>query len=145
MVTYLSSMSDDESAESEAVDTDWQQLWHRLHESLGRKWTFHVLRLLSERDVGFNEMKRELDGITAKTLSRRLRELRCRGFVERHVEATPPSTRYSLTEQGHTFVGALRELESLVTVVGCDDSRRDACAVVTRERPTTAVAAGECC
>jgi DNA-binding HxlR family transcriptional regulator len=145
--TYLSSMSDDDrSADSISDHTDWQRVWHHLHASLGNKWTFHVLRLLSERDAGFNEMKHELDGITAKTLSQRLRELRCRGFVQRHVKATtPPSTRYTLTEQGRTFVATLRELESFVDVVDCSECADDACAVVTVDDESTAVASTECC
>jgi DNA-binding HxlR family transcriptional regulator len=135
--TYLSSMSDDDrSAGSTSDHTGWQRVWHHLYGSLGSKWTFHVLRLLSEGDAGFNEMKRELDGVTAKTLSQRLAELRCRGFVERHVEATtPPTTRYTLTTQGEQFVSTLRELESLVEVVECGDCGEDECAVAVGEEP----------
>lgn len=140
-------MADDECRVTAGADSDdWQRVWHTLHGTLGNKWAFHVLRLLSEHDAGFNEMKRELDGVTAKTLSQRLRELRCGGFVERHVEATtPPSTRYTLTDAGREFVATLRELESLVGVVDCDACEEDECAVVTTGERTPAVAASNCC
>lgn len=70
--------------------------------------------------MGFNALRRALDGPTAKTLSERLTELRCVGLVDRHVEATsPPSTRYALTPAGERFVGVLAELEREVEVVDC--------------------------
>ncbi|WP_224332149.1 winged helix-turn-helix transcriptional regulator [Haloprofundus halobius] len=122
---------------------DWQTLWHGLHETLGGKWALHVLRLLSERDAGFNEMRRELDGVTAKTLSKRLGELRCRGLVSRTVEASsPPRTRYALTPAGERFVSVLRDVESLVSVVdcGCDDR----CGVLTVDADATAACAEQC-
>lgn len=103
-------------------DPDWQSTWHSLHALLGRKWTLHVLRLLSTGGYGFNEMKRELDGVTATMLSRRLEELACHGLVARTVEeTTPPSTTYRLTERGAAFAARLLELEGLVQRRGCED------------------------
>jgi DNA-binding HxlR family transcriptional regulator len=140
-------MTADEALDSNGPGADdWQRVWHSLHDTLGHKWAFHVLRLLAERDAGFNEMKRELDGVTAKTLSARLRELRCRGFVARHVEATtPPSTRYALTDAGRRFVATLRELETQVGVVDCDECGADECAVVAGDAEPEAIVASECC
>jgi DNA-binding HxlR family transcriptional regulator len=101
---------------------DWQKSWHQLREILGSKWAFHVLRLLSEREYGFNEMQRSIDGVTATMLSRRLKELQCHGFVEKHVEATtPPSTTYELTENGRAFVGLLEEMEGMIDLAECAD------------------------
>ncbi|MFC4356738.1 winged helix-turn-helix transcriptional regulator [Halobium salinum] len=115
--------------------TDWHRVWDGLGDALGGKWAFHVLRALDEGDAGFNELRRRVGGITAKTLSARLRELRCRGFVTRSVEATaPPSTSYALTDPGREFVGALRGLERAAASVNCDcDCCADesACRVVT--------------
>jgi|GEM_PF-621066 len=93
----------------------WQAKWHGLQDILGPKWTLHVLRLLSDGPRGFNAIQRELDGLTAPVLSQRLKELRCHGLVERAVaETTPPTTTYSLSEQGAQIATRLRELESLV-------------------------------
>ncbi|GAA0538680.1 helix-turn-helix domain-containing protein [Halorubrum ejinorense] len=93
----------------------WQAKWHGLQDVLGPKWSVHVLRLLSDGPCGFNEIEGELDGLTAPMLSQRLKELRCHGFVERTVaETSPPTTSYSLTDQGERVAVHLRELESLV-------------------------------
>jgi len=102
--------------------SDWQQSWHQLREILGSKWAFHVLRLLSDRPYNFNEMQRAIDGVTATMLSRRLKELQCHGFVEKHVEpTTPPSTTYELTENGQEFVALLEEMEGMVDLADCSD------------------------
>lgn len=123
---------------------EWRAVWDGLQRTLGRKWTFHALRLLSTGPHGFNEMQRALDGPTAKTLSKRLTELRCQGLVERHVEATsPPSTRYELTPAGERFVTLLRELESEVDIVSCGCAEECEVASVDAER-TAAMTAEEC-
>ncbi|EMA44184.1 winged helix-turn-helix transcriptional regulator [Halococcus saccharolyticus] len=131
-----------ESATEES--SEWRAVWHGLHQALRGKWAMHVLRLLFEGPRGFNEMRRELDGPTAKTLSERLTELRCHGLVERHVEATsPPSTRYELTPAGRRFVAVLRELEVEVDLVECGCAEE--CEVATVDAERTAAATEECC
>lgn len=101
---------------------DWQRRWHALRDVLGSKWACHVVRALAREERGFNDLARTLDGVTAKTLSERLRELRCRGFVEKEVhDTTPPTTTYRLTEQGHRLAAILGELEAFVEVVACPD------------------------
>jgi DNA-binding HxlR family transcriptional regulator len=94
--------------------------------------------------MGFNELRRALDGPTAKTLSERLTELRCVGLVERHVEATsPPATRYELTPAGDRFAHRLAALEREVELVecGCDDD----CEMISVDpERTAAVLAEEC-
>lgn len=93
---------------------DWQRTWHGLWEILSCKWTFHVVRLLSVDEHGFNEMKRALDGITSTMLSRRLKQLESEGIVVREVEDTsPPTTTYRLTETGRELSRILREIEEL--------------------------------
>lgn len=99
---------------------DWRRTWHALRDVLGAKWTFHVVRGLAAQPAGFNELQRRLDGVTAKVLSERLRELRCLGFVSRDVHATiPPTTTYRLTTAGTELAETLESLESMVDVVEC--------------------------
>lgn len=117
---------------------EWQTTWHALRGVLGSKWSIHVLRLLGSGPRGFNEMKRELDGITATMLSRRLEELRCHGFVDRTVEeTTPPTTTYRLTAAGAEVLTHLEEIEKLTTLChdppegstrGCEDDLELTCA-----------------
>lgn len=123
---------------------DWRDIWDGLNRALGRKWGVHVLRLLAAEPLGFNDLRRRLDGPTAKTLSERLTELRCVGLVDRHVEATsPPSTRYQLTPAGERFVGALAELEDQVELFecGCEDD----CEVISADTERTAAMIAEEC
>lgn len=98
-------------------DHDWQASWHSFREILGAKWSVHILRLLMSRSHGFNELKHEIDGMTATMLSRRLKELTCHGFVDRTVEeTTPPTTTYRLTQAGIEFARLLLEMEELAHV-----------------------------
>jgi len=122
----------------------WQATWHGLQDILGPKWTLHILRLLSEGPEGFNAMQREIDGLTAPMLSQRLKELRCHGLVERMVaETTPPTTTYSLTEQGTEIATQLRELESLVKLHDDeDDLEADGCTPTSLECRDEALATG---
>lgn len=98
-------------------DSDWNTTWHTLGKLIGSKWSCHVLRLLGREPYGFNELRRELDGLTATMLSRRLKELRCHGLVERTVKSSPPlETRYELTAAGREFTHLLGEMEDLVRI-----------------------------
>jgi DNA-binding HxlR family transcriptional regulator len=133
---------------SEGVDpaaSDWREVWDGLGDALGGKWAFHVLRALDEGPAGFNELRRRVGDVTAKTLSTRLHELRCRGFVERSVVATaPPATRYALTDAGREFVSALRALEREAEHVDCDCCPgEEDCRVVTVDAERTAAAMEE--
>ena len=119
-------------------ETDWRRTWHAVRDVLGSKWAFHVVRALAESERGFNDLKRELRGVTAKTLSERLRELRCLGFVEKEVHATsPPTTTYRLTDPGEELAAVMADVESLVEVVECPDGD---CAVSPASPPECACA-----
>lgn len=110
---------DDRSA---GADDDWRRTWHAIRDLFGSKWAFHVLRSLATEEHGFNDLKRDLDGVTAKTLSERLRELRCLGFVEREVHTTsPPTTTYRLTDAGNSLAAIMGDVESLIEVAECPD------------------------
>jgi DNA-binding HxlR family transcriptional regulator len=96
-------------------------VWHGLHDLLGRKWTTHVLLTLAEAPRGFNDLERANPGLTPKVLSDRLDALQARGFVEREVHATtPPRTTYRLTAAGRAFTDRLETLEGTVERCECD-------------------------
>lgn len=121
-------------------EDDWRRTWHAVRDLLGSKWAFHVVRALAEAERGFNDLKRELGGVTAKTLSERLRELRCLGFVEKEVHATsPPTTTYRLTDHGRDLAAVMDDVESLVEVVECRDGD---CAVASAVAPDCACRTG---
>lgn len=127
------------------ANEQWEAKWHGLQDILGPKWSFHILRLLSEKPYGFNEIQTELSGLTAPMLSQRLKELRCHGFVERTVaETSPPTTTYSLSDQGNQVAIHLQELEALVELQnrGVEDSHPDGCCDASIECRTEALTEG---
>jgi DNA-binding HxlR family transcriptional regulator len=70
----------------------------------GEKWTVHTMTLLSERSRRFNELRRDLNGISQRMLTRTLRTLERDGLVERTAYPTvPPSVSYGLTELGESL------------------------------------------
>jgi DNA-binding HxlR family transcriptional regulator len=103
------------------MDAATRRTWHAVTDLLGAKWACHVVRLLAADQRGFNELRRDL-GVTAKTLSARLSELRCLGFVEREVHPTsPPTTTYRLTGDGRALAAVMGDVEDIVDVVPCPD------------------------
>jgi DNA-binding HxlR family transcriptional regulator len=63
----------------------------------------YVLGLLgaAERPLRFGELKRSVEGMTQKSLTKTLRTLERDGFVDRRVHPTiPPRVEYRLTELG---------------------------------------------
>jgi DNA-binding HxlR family transcriptional regulator len=78
-------------------------------EVLGRRWSLHILKNLSTREViRFNELKRSLPGISSTVLSERLLELEREGLVTKKIyPEVPPRVEYSITPQA-------RELEVII-------------------------------
>jgi DNA-binding HxlR family transcriptional regulator len=76
---------------------------------LADKWVMLVLGVLRDNEgpIRFNELRRRLDGITQKMLTRTLRNLEREGLVRRAVYPTvPPRVEYSLTALGAS-IGAI--------------------------------------
>jgi len=69
---------------------------------IAKKWSLLIIAVLgNEGAKGFNELQRELKGISPKTLSKTLKELEEYGLIKREVINTkPPRVRYSLSESG---------------------------------------------
>lgn len=80
---------------------------------IGDKWSVLVVMLLGQRPRRFNELRREIGGVSQKMLSSTLRSLERDGFVSRTVHPTvPPRVDYALTDLGRELlepVGALGE------------------------------------
>ncbi len=69
------------------------------------KWTLVVIVQLKHGPRRFNELRRDLGGVSQKSLSSVLRELERDGFVTRSAYATiPPRVDYELTELGFELV-----------------------------------------
>jgi DNA-binding HxlR family transcriptional regulator len=76
------------------------------------KWTALIIGLLAHgRSRRFNELKREVGGISQKMLTQTLRELERDGLVKRTMYAEiPPRVEYELTPLGLTLCGPLGAL-----------------------------------
>lgn len=75
------------------------------------KWSLLAIALLDRRVMRFTELKREIDGISQRMLSRTLRQLERDGIVERTVYPTvPPRVDYALTEMGRSLHATTKAL-----------------------------------
>lgn len=86
-----------------------------LLELLTRPWTMHILWALSTNGpMRFGVLKRQVEGISSRVLTERLRTLEGAGFVLRHYEQTiPPAVTYSITERMKDIQKVLHQLEEL--------------------------------
>ena len=72
---------------------------------IGGKWKLLILRNLKARPWRFNEMQRDLDGISQKVLTDSLRQMIDDGLVYRHdFGEMPPKVEYGLTELGRRML-----------------------------------------
>jgi DNA-binding HxlR family transcriptional regulator len=76
---------------------------------LSGKWTMYIMYILTENEsIRFNELQRQVGGISALMLSRTLAELEAHGLVlRREFNVIPPHVEYSLTELGRALTPAL--------------------------------------
>ena len=87
-------------ADPYAADCPTRQVLDRIAD----KWTVLLLILLSQRPWRFNELRREIGGLTQKMASQTLKGLERDGLVKRKVTPTVPVTvEYSITPLGRTL------------------------------------------
>ena len=78
---------------------------------IGGAWTANVVWYLSDAPRRFSELKNDLQGVSAKTLSARLRKLESDGVVLREVKPTsPPTVEYRLTPLGARLIPAVEAI-----------------------------------
>lgn len=75
------------------------------------KWSLLAIALLDQRRLRFTELRRMIDGISQRMLTRTLRHLERDGLVSRTVHPTvPPRVDYELTPLGATLHETIRAL-----------------------------------
>jgi DNA-binding HxlR family transcriptional regulator len=75
---------------------------------LAAKWSVLVLARLGEGTHRFNELLRQIDGVSRRMLSATLRQLERDGLVERHVyPRVPARVEYELSPVGEHLLTAL--------------------------------------
>lgn len=75
------------------------------------KWTVLIVGRLAGGKLRFGQLRREIDGISPKVLTQKLRVLERDGLVTRKIYASvPPKVEYRLTELGETLIAVLDEI-----------------------------------
>jgi DNA-binding HxlR family transcriptional regulator len=78
---------------------------------VGAKWSLSVLTSLHDGTQRFNELLRQIDGVSRRMLSATLRQLERDGLVLRHVYARVPArVEYELSDTGEALLMALAPL-----------------------------------
>lgn len=68
---------------------------------IGDKWKLLIIRNLKSRTLRFNELQRDLDGISQKVITETLRQMIDDGLVYRNdYHENPPRVDYGLTDLG---------------------------------------------
>ena len=71
---------------------------------IGSKWKLLIIRNLLQRPWRFNELKKNLEGISQKVLTDSLRSMEADGIVTRTVyPEVPPRVEYTLSELGESM------------------------------------------
>lgn len=71
---------------------------------ISNKWSMLILNRLREETVRFNQLRRDIDGISQKVLSQTLKYLERDGLIRREAFPTVPVTvEYSITKLGRTL------------------------------------------
>lgn len=79
---------------------------------IGSKWKLLILRNLMQRPWRFNELKKDLEGISQKVLTDSLRSMESDGIIDRTVyPEVPPRVEYALSEVGETLRPVMKAME----------------------------------
>jgi DNA-binding HxlR family transcriptional regulator len=89
---------------------------------LTRPWTLHILWALGTKGpMRFGVLKRNVEGISSRVLTERLRTLEDAGFVFRNYEPTiPPAVTYGITDRMKDIEKVFQQLEDLARKWGAE-------------------------
>jgi len=82
--------------------------------AIGGKWKLAIIWSIYKSEIiRYNELKRQVEGITNMMLSKSLKELEeDKIIIRKQYEEIPPRVEYSLTENGKNLLPILKSLES---------------------------------
>ncbi len=88
----------------------------RAMELIGDKYSFQIIHILYQFErQRFVELEQQIQGISPRTLSARLKHLEKFRLINRHQFPTiPPKVEYELTERGRDLAATLETLETWV-------------------------------
>ena len=80
---------------------------------IGSKWKLLIMRNLLARPWRFNELKKDLEGISQKVLTDSLRSMESDGIITRTVyPEVPPRVEYALSELGESMRPIIQAMEA---------------------------------
>ncbi|MBQ7433421.1 MAG: helix-turn-helix transcriptional regulator [Lachnospiraceae bacterium] len=80
---------------------------------IGSKWKLLIMRNLLVRPWRFNELKKNLEGISQKVLTDSLRSMEEDGIITRTVfPEVPPRVEYALSELGESMRPIIKSMET---------------------------------
>lgn len=80
---------------------------------IGSKWKLVIIRNLRARPWRFNELKKNLEGVSQKVLTDSLRSLEEDGIITRTVyPEVPPRVEYALSELGESMRPIMDAMET---------------------------------
>lgn len=92
-------------------DTEDGRDTRRILDIIGDKWSLLVIHTLEQGTLRFSEIRRLIEAISQRVLTRTLRQLERNGLVSRTVVPTiPPRVSYTLTMLGVSLLEAVRPL-----------------------------------
>lgn len=78
---------------------------------IGSKWTALILRDLADSTRRFSELNRSIPGMSPRTLSKRLDDLKSDGIISKNIPGKAAAhAEYYLTNKGRDLVPILRQM-----------------------------------
>lgn len=87
--------------------------YQRAAELVGRRWSAAVIRVTLDGPARFTHIQERVDGLSARLLTERLKELEAAGVMER-VRRADGAVEYRLTPKGLALAHVVAALESWV-------------------------------
>ncbi len=79
---------------------------------IGSKWKLLIMRNLLQRSWRFNELRKDLEGISQKVLTDSLRSMEHDGIITRTVyPEVPPRVEYALSDLGESMRPIMNAME----------------------------------
>jgi DNA-binding HxlR family transcriptional regulator len=112
---------------------NFPEAFQKALEILSKRWTGLILFALSQGPLRFNEIAAQIDVISDRMLSERLKELEAEGIVERRIFAeVPVRVEYRLTQKGaalapiYQSIGgwAVRWIDGIEDSAACDAAQQ---------------------
>ena len=98
-------------ADTTCAQGDAERLVRLILDQIADKWSILIMAELHHGPMRFNALKRDVNGITQKSLTQALRRLERSGIVARRViPVSPVAVEYSVTPLGQTLVAPLQSL-----------------------------------